>query len=361
MTETFQPSTQIDLIPQPVGAPEPPKTLAFGNHNGAFGLIDGTGDLFFMDPLRRCGPVNGTPWRQVTHIAIRGDGTVAVIEKVGEQHCDHKILEFPTFRATGTAGSDPNPVPASRGPSFLEHYYSTLHQQPFTPINSPPMPQSIHPLSAEQKPVDLLANNAGFTLLTSNGEVYTWGDERFPECLGRDVTPGTSPARKPYIVEELTGLGVKKIVSRGWSSGCITQGGECYFWGGRPGRSDDWRGGEGHVVESILGLPPMSGAEVEDTHVVKMAAIDVVGREIHAADVALGNNHALIVREGERELWGIGSNAYGQMPFSPTRLSAQLFFNKWIQVVQAMGDERISEVAAGDETTFFTKGRPMTI
>lgn len=36
--------------------------------------------------------------------------------------------------------------------------------------------------------VQLLAHSTGFAALSSTGEVYTWGDERFVGCLGRDVT-----------------------------------------------------------------------------------------------------------------------------------------------------------------------------
>ena len=32
------------------------------------------------------------------------------------------------------------------------------------------------------------ANQTGFTALTSTGQVYTWGDERYGECLGREIT-----------------------------------------------------------------------------------------------------------------------------------------------------------------------------
>lgn len=34
----------------------------------------------------------------------------------------------------------------------------------------------------------LVAWETGFLALTEEGQVYTWGDDRYSECLGRDCT-----------------------------------------------------------------------------------------------------------------------------------------------------------------------------
>jgi alpha-tubulin suppressor-like RCC1 family protein len=34
----------------------------------------------------------------------------------------------------------------------------------------------------------IVANQTGFSALSTNGTVYTWGDGRYEACLGREVT-----------------------------------------------------------------------------------------------------------------------------------------------------------------------------
>jgi hypothetical protein len=38
--------------------------------------------------------------------------------------------------------------------------------------------------------IQLLAYETGFVALTPDGQVFTWGDERYAACLGRDPTVG---------------------------------------------------------------------------------------------------------------------------------------------------------------------------
>lgn len=41
------------------------------------------------------------------------------------------------------------------------------------------------------QPKQLVAYEAGFAILYEDGTVATLGDPRYPECLGRDITPET--------------------------------------------------------------------------------------------------------------------------------------------------------------------------
>lgn len=36
----------------------------------------------------------------------------------------------------------------------------------------------------------IVANQTGFTAVSSTGKVYTWGDGRYEACLGREITDG---------------------------------------------------------------------------------------------------------------------------------------------------------------------------
>lgn len=36
--------------------------------------------------------------------------------------------------------------------------------------------------------IQVVAYETGFAALTSQGHVWTWGDERYQPCLGREVT-----------------------------------------------------------------------------------------------------------------------------------------------------------------------------
>ena len=44
------------------------------------------------------------------------------------------------------------------------------------------------PLPGLQDIVQLCAYDTGFVALSARGEVWTWGDERYPACLGRETT-----------------------------------------------------------------------------------------------------------------------------------------------------------------------------
>jgi predicted metal-dependent phosphoesterase TrpH len=48
-------------------------------------------------------------------------------------------------------------------------------------------------------PKQLVAYEAGFAILYEDGTVATLGDPRYPECLGRDITPGMYDTQKSMV------------------------------------------------------------------------------------------------------------------------------------------------------------------
>ncbi|RYO86529.1 hypothetical protein DL766_003026 [Monosporascus sp. MC13-8B] len=97
--------------------------------------------------------------------------------------------------------------------------------------------------------VQLVAYETGFAALSMQGDVATWGDERYAASLGREVTQ-ESPAEYPGAVRELEELPtgkIKKIVAGGYVVLGLTEGNDLYAWGGHPGRPA--------LIEGISGSP----------------------------------------------------------------------------------------------------------
>jgi hypothetical protein len=83
-------------------------------------------------------------------------------------------------------------------------------------------------------PIDsIVANEVGFTALHANKNViYTWGDARYPACIGRDMSALT-PHPLLSIGESFEGdqVSIKKISSGGYSTAALLTTNDVYFWG----------------------------------------------------------------------------------------------------------------------------------
>lgn len=169
----------------------------------------------------------------------------------------------------------------------------------------------------------LVAYDTGFAALTTAGDVYTWGDERYGACLGREVSD-ESPADRPGLVTALQDLPtgpISKIAGGGYMLAALTTGNDLYLWGGHPGRAT---------------VP----ADVSDE------PAPVVIEEQDIADVAVGEAH-LVVLTTEGRVYVIGHNGNGQLglPIEST--------NSWRQVETNLDQgKRAVGVAAGPRNSF---------
>ncbi|KAI9724224.1 MAG: hypothetical protein M1828_003969 [Chrysothrix sp. TS-e1954] len=214
-----------------------PMRCAFGDANGLIGVIDPIGTVwtqhhngveYVMKPIR---VQIGTVRPQLDFVAVNGAGRTVAIARPSKNAYGTHVMEFEVLgptpqyvqRAQGSRNSPDPPNAHVMTGSFLRWYCD--------PDNPRQRPAADHVLTEGVK--QLKANNTTFTLLTKNGTVYTWGDARYPICLGRAPSV-TRPARRPGPVECLSGLKVVHIASGGWYSGAVTEAGDFYMWGASP-------------------------------------------------------------------------------------------------------------------------------
>lgn len=158
----------------------------------------------------------------------------------------------------------------------------------------------------------ILGTSTGFVALTSRGDVYTWGDARFPHALGREVN-STAPAHKPSLVEELSGLSTVKIVTGGNTAAALTEGGDAFIWGMAALGSveDDGR----KDLQALLDI------KEEGEHIAKISlpvlhnldeALHEHGEDPEVVDVAIGDGHVLAL-DVDAQVWVCGANGHGQL------------------------------------------------
>ncbi|PBP20087.1 putative Serine/threonine-protein kinase Nek9 [Diplocarpon rosae] len=169
---------------------------------------------------------------------------------------------------------------------------------------------------------DIVANQTTFTALAKSGHIYTWGDGRYPNCLGRDLDE--NPADVPGIVEdllELTGRGIVKISSAGYVTAALTEDNDVYVWGGRAGQKP--------ILEGLGGTP---------------IPLDLDGEEFF--DVAVGMDHMLVVTTGHK-LFVVGSGGSKQLGVDVEEAES------WMEVKLPLQEgKRIVGVHAGYKSSF---------
>lgn len=165
--------------------------------------------------------------------------------------------------------------------------------------------------------------------LTLEGNVYTWGDERYRACLGRDPTPGSAgPAGEPGLVTALQDLPtgpIVKIAAGGYTLAALTEGNDLYIWGGHPGRKT--------FPTDLSDVPtPLDLGDVD------------------IADVAIGESHMLILTVSGCVL-AIGSNSNGQLGALAESVES------WTRVeLNLPVGRRALHIAAGPRNSFVVVG-----
>lgn len=168
-----------------------------------------------------------------------------------------------------------------------------------------------------------MAYETGFAALTHSGDVYTFGDERYSACLGRETSPA-SPADEPGLVTALHDLPtgpIRKIAVGGYVLAALTTGDDLYIWGGHPGRKT--------VPADITDEP--SPVDIEENDI---------------ADVAVGETH-IIALTTSGDVFVIGDNGNGQLGLP--RESGE----SWCRVLLDLKDDRrVVGVQAGARNSF---------
>jgi len=125
----------------------------------------------------------------------------------------------------------------------------------------------------------------GFVLRSVTGEVYTWGDPRYPRSLGRGVQG--PEAQTPGVVEGLGGLEIVKIAAceGGWVVAAVTVFGDAFVWGGRGAEEMRWLAGLGEGVDG--------GGHGDEMGLVKVVLGE--GVDVEICDIAVGVERIVVL------------------------------------------------------------------
>ncbi|KAB5585834.1 regulator of chromosome condensation 1/beta-lactamase-inhibitor protein II [Coniochaeta sp. 2T2.1] len=170
----------------------------------------------------------------------------------------------------------------------------------------------------------IVGYEVGFAALDSYGNVFTWGDERFPACLGRPVT-ADSPADFPHKVPNLgpqASRRVGKIAGNGYMLAAVTLSNCLYCWGGHPGKAPILRG---------LGTAPHRQ--------------NARGKKV--LDVGVGDSHLIVLTDDDK-IMVIGDNTHGQLGIAADKAT------EWTEVALELHGavETIVCVKAGPTNSF---------
>ena len=188
--------------------------------------------------------------------------------------------------------------------------------------------------------MQLVAYDVGFAALTSQGSVWTWGDGRFPECLGRGVEDAV--AERPGLaaaLEDLPSGPITKIAAGGYVLAAVTHGQDMYCWGRYLGQQQHTP-----VLEELAGEPePVVVTQGQGDGQQQELELDVV-------DVGVGDAH-MIVLAADGRVYVVGSNANGQLGLG--RGVARTAPSAWVQIdgIPASG-QRVVGVYAGPRSSF---------
>lgn len=273
----------------------------FGDHNGMLGCLDSAGRLWLVSngQLQCQADPDGSPL--IGHIALAGNGKVAMTFKQAPNGRLCHILCFEDLDELKAWYTDPANVSYD---AEKQHFMM------------------------QGQPRQVIAGTGTFLLRMEDGEVCSWGDPRY-SSLGRSIAE--APAERPTQVEALGGLKIKKIACGGWLNAVLSADGACYLWGaGTPGTDDAIKclreAGAGEVA--LVELPDEAGKE----------PLDVV-------DVAVGDNHVVLLANNHR-CFLAGENKNGQLGLG----HFETFVEDWTQLF--LGDLTIQSVTCGPKSTY---------
>ncbi|KAJ8062529.1 hypothetical protein OCU04_009057 [Sclerotinia nivalis] len=154
----------------------------------------------------------------------------------------------------------------------------------------------------------LVSNTTTFSALTQEGNIYTWGDERYPCCVGREINssnPASVPTHLPTLSSLPTGP-IQKLSSSGPLTAALTSGHDLYIWG---------RTNVPSIIPELSFPSPSSSSSPSQFSPSSSNDYDPIPLDIHGADIldfSIGENHMLVLTT-EGELYVIGENGNGQL------------------------------------------------
>ncbi|KAK4146463.1 E3 ubiquitin-protein ligase HERC2 [Dichotomopilus funicola] len=233
---------------------------------------------------------------------------------------------------------------------LLSHISDISHtSQPNFLLNAPKA-QNKPPTTFPNLPniTHLLAHDTGFAALSSTGQVYTWGDERYTACLGREPTD-ESPASTPTPLSSLSDLPtgpITKIAAGGYVLAALTAGNDLYIWG-HSGRFP-------FLGADVLSGTPcpviITGTGTDTTDDVPRGENEGDEEEKDIIDVAVGNSHILVLTT-DGEVFVIGQNGNGQLGVPGVVESTRRWIRVDLDSVLGVG-EVVTGVVAGPRSSF---------
>lgn len=201
----------------------------------------------------------------ISHIAYADNTRVSVVLKADHDHHNICVLEF-------------------KSDVDLISWYDGCSNH--TSINNP----NLNHFTIPGRATHLVAGATSFALLNDSGEVFTWGDPRYPKSLAR-VLSAETPAEVPCLVDYLAGIPIAKVDAQGWLFGALTRDKDLYLWGSTgPG-----------ACPHIPDLPDLG----DDMKLVEHEAAEYVH------DFGIGRRSVLmLVGDG---VYGVGDNRSGQL------------------------------------------------
>ncbi|KAH6621391.1 regulator of chromosome condensation 1/beta-lactamase-inhibitor protein II [Chaetomium sp. MPI-SDFR-AT-0129] len=189
----------------------------------------------------------------------------------------------------------------------------------------------------------LLAHDTGFAALSTTGQVYTWGDERYTTCLGREPTY-ESLASKPTPLSSLSDLPtgpITKLAAGGYVLAALTAGNDLYIWG-HAGRFP-FLGGDILSGTPCPVIITTAGNDEGDDDERDAEEKDII-------DVAVGSSHILVLTT-DREVFVIGQNGNGQLGVPGVVKSTRRWTRVDLGSVLGVG-EVVTGVVAGPRSSF---------
>lgn len=273
---------------------------AFGDHNSFNGCLSEEGHLYAVDARTESLVLQSDqPSPKISHIAIAGNGTVALTILQDQEDHNCNVFQFGSLDAV------------------------------FKWFHSPSESALSETFIIRGRPAQLVAGIGHYSLLMGDGQVYSWGDPRY-RSLGRE-TSVLEPANKPHVVEALGGLKIVKIATGGWMGAALSEDGAAYVWGSA-------MPGSGHGT-----LKALQDAEAGE---VSLVEIDDIDDPLDVLDIGVGDGHIVVLARGGR-IFVCGENGNGQLGLGK---AAPEFVEEWTEV----GDDAhcFESVVCGPRVSF---------